>query len=57
MNDYQKLVGTGTEGDLVKQQHGVASEQGFGNVSKALYPKTMSYDEGFDQLESDRGDR
>ena len=57
MNDYQKLVGTGTEGDFVKQQQGVASEQGFGNVSKAWYPKTKSYDEGLEQLESDRGNR
>jgi|TARA_R110002020_G_scaffold394221_1_gene604299 hypothetical protein len=57
MNDYQKLVGTGTEGDFVKQQQGVASEHGFNNVSKDWYPKTMSYDEGFEQLESDRGNK
>ena len=57
MNDYQKLVGEGTEGDFVAKTQGVASDKGFGNVSKAWYPKTKSYDEGFDQLESERGDR
>ena len=55
--DYQKLVGTGTEGDFVRETQGVADDKGFGNVSKAWYPKTKSYDEGFDQLESERGHR
>ena len=55
--DYQKLVGTGTDGDFVRETQGVASDKGFGNVSKAWYPKTKSYDEGFDQLESERGHR
>ena len=57
MSDYQKLVGEGTSGDFVAQTQGVASDKGFGNISKAWYPKTKSYDEGFDQLESERGDR
>jgi hypothetical protein len=55
--DYQKLVGVGTEGDFVRETQGVADDKGFGNVSKAWYPKTKSYDEGFDQLESERGHR
>ena len=55
--DYQKLVGTGTQGDFVRETQGVADDKGFGNVSKAWYPKTKSYDEGFDQLESERGHR
>jgi len=53
----EKLVGTGTEGDFVAQTQGVASDKGFGHVSKAWYPKTKSYDEGFEQLESERGGR
>ena len=44
MNDYQKLVGEGTSGDFVAKTQGVASDKGFGNVSKAWYPKTKSYD-------------
>ena len=54
---YEKLVGEGTSGDFVAQTQGVASDKGFGNVSKAWYPKTKSYDEGFDQLESERGNK
>ena len=54
---YEKLVGEGTAGDFVAKTQGVASDKGFGNISKAWYPKTKSYDEGFDQLESERGDR
>ena len=54
---YEKLVGEGTEGDFVAKTQGVASDKGFGHVSKAWYPKTKSYDEGFDQLESERGHR
>ena len=52
--DYQKLQGVGTSGDFVRETQGVADDKGFGNVSKAWYPKTKSYDEGFDQLESER---
>ena len=55
--DYQKLQGVGTGGDFVRETQGVADDKGFGNVSKAWYPKTKSYDEGFDQLESERGHR
>ena len=55
--DYQKLQGVGTSGDFVRETQGVADDKGFGNVSKAWYPKTKSYDEGFDQLESERGHR
>jgi len=55
--DYQKLQGVGTDGDFVRETQGVADDKGFGNVSKAWYPKTKSYDEGFDQLESERGHR
>ena len=55
--DYQKLQGVGTSGDFVRETQGVADDKGFANVSKAWYPKTKSYDEGFDQLESERGHR
>ena len=55
--DYQKLQGVGTDGDFVRETQGVADDKGFGNVSKAWYPKTKSYDEGFEQLEAGRGGR
>ena len=53
----EKLQGTGNQGQFVHENQDMASKQGFDNVSKLWYDKTMSYDEGFEQLESDRGHR
>jgi hypothetical protein len=49
----EKLQGTGTrDGDFVLQGQKVADEQGFRNVSKHWYDKTMSFDEGIEMLHS-----
>ena len=53
----EKLQGAGNQGQFVHENQDMASKQGFDNVSKLWYDKTMSYDEGFEQLESDRGHR
>ena len=53
----EKLQGVGNQGQFVHQNQEMASKQGFDNVSKLWYDKTMSYDEGFEQLESDLGHR
>jgi len=53
----EKLEGAGNQGQFVHENQDMASKQGFDNVSKLWYDKTMSYDEGFEQLESDRGHR
>jgi hypothetical protein len=51
--DYEKIVGKGTDGDFVKEQQGVATDKGFGHISKLWYPQTHDYDYGFEQLEKD----
>ena len=55
--EYQKIEGEGNQGQFVHDGQTMASKQGFNNVSKAWYDKTMSYDEGMDKLESDLGHR
>ena len=55
--EMEKLQGVGNQGQFVHQNQEMASKQGFDNVSKLWYDKTMSYDEGFEQLESDLGHR
>ena len=49
--------GANEEGQWVFDSQGVASDEGFGHVSKDWYPKTISYDEGMDQLEAEQGHR
>lgn len=51
------LVGSGTAGDFVKETQGVATEQGFNHVSKAWYPKTLSYAEGMEVLQAQHDER
>src|SRR5688500_17842516 len=48
--DANKLA----EGSFVFTSQGVASEQGFRNVSKLWYPQTMSFEQGLAQLEAGR---
>ena len=55
--EYRKIEGEGRQGDFVHQHQDMATKQGFGNVSKLWYDKTVSYDEGMEILESDRGHR
>ena len=42
----EKLQGAGNQGQFVHENQDMASKQGFDNVSKLWYDKTMSYDEG-----------
>jgi hypothetical protein len=39
------------EGSFVFTSQGTAAEQGFRNVSKLWYPKTLSYEQGLEQIE------
>ena len=55
--EYQPIEGKGNQGQFVHANQDMASKQGFGNVSKLWYDKTMSYDEGMELLEHDRGHR
>ena len=55
--EYQPIEGKGNDGQFVHDGQTMASKQGFGNVSKLWYDKTVSYDEGMEMLESDRGHR
>jgi len=55
--EYQKIEGEGNQGQFVHDGQTMASKQGFNNVSKLWYEKTMSYDEGMEMLESDLGHR
>lgn len=51
----KKLVGseaTKQAGSFVYTSQGTATEQGFSHVSKYWYPKTMSYEQGLEQLET-----
>ena len=50
--EYQKIEGEGNQGQFVHANQDMASKQGFGNVSKLWYDKTMSYDQGMEMLES-----
>lgn len=51
------LVGTGNSGDFVRQQQGTAKAEGFSAVSRLWYPKTLSFDDGFEAIERDRSQR
>ena len=55
--EYQPIEGEGRSGDFVHEGQDMATKKGFGNVSKLWYDKTISYDEGMELLESDRGHR
>jgi hypothetical protein len=53
----EKLTGDDTmksEGAWVFTDQGVASEQGFRNVSRYWYPQTLSYEDGLKKLEEGR---
>lgn len=54
MSELTKLVGTEatkSEGSFVLSGQELASKEGFRNVSKIWYKKTMSYEDGLQQLE------
>ena len=55
--EYQPIEGKGNDGQFVHDGQTMASKQGFGNVSKLWYDKTISYDEGMEMLETERGHR
>ena len=55
--EYQKIEGEGRMGDFVHKGQDMAAKQGFGNVSKLWYDKTISYSDGMEMLESERGHR
>ena len=55
--EYQPIEGKGNQGQFVHAGQTMASKQGFGNVSKLWYDKTISYDDGMELLEHDRGHR
>ena len=55
--EYQPIEGKGNQGQFVHAGQDMASKQGFGNVSKLWYDKTISYDDGMELLEHDRGHR
>ena len=55
--NYEPLRGKGTQGDFVLNSQAIATDEGFSHVSKTWYDKTLSYDEGMELLESERGQR
>ena len=55
--NYEPLRGQGTSGDFVLNSQTIATDEGFSHVSKTWYDKTLSYDEGMELLESERGQR
>ena len=55
--NYEPLKGQGTSGDFVLNSQTIATDEGFSHVSKTWYDKTLSYDEGMELLESERGQR
>lgn len=46
----EKLVGSGNQGNFVHQSQTMAKDDGFRNVSKLWYDKTLSYDRGCELL-------
>ena len=52
-----RIVGQGNQGQFVHDNQGMAAKEGFRNVSKSWWDKTISYDEGMEMLEDDRGHR
>ena len=55
--EYQPIKGQGNQGQFVHDGQDMAKKEGFGHVSKLWYDKTISYDEGMELLESERGQR
>jgi hypothetical protein len=55
--EYQPIKGQGNQGQFVHDNQDMAKKEGFGHVSKLWYDKTISYDEGMELLESERGQR
>ena len=51
------IKGTGTDGNFVLNSQDLATEEGFGHVSKTWYDKTQSYDECLDAMEKDVDNR
>ena len=49
-----KLVGEGRNGDFVHNSQVMASKDGFKNVSKLWFDKTLTYAQGLELLEKDR---
>ena len=54
---YSKIEGQGNQGQFVHDGQDMAKKEGFGHVSKLLYDKTMSYDDGMELLEQDVSSR
>lgn len=52
-----KLQGKGTQGDFVLQGQELATSEGFGNVSKIWYKKTLSYDQGLEAVAAQKRER
>ena len=55
--NYEPIKGQGNQGQFVHDGQDMAKKEGFGHVSKLWYDKTISYDEGMELLESERGQR
>jgi hypothetical protein len=53
-DEYKKIENSKTEGDFVLQGQTLAKKEGFSNVSKIWYDKTMSYDKLRDELELEK---
>ena len=56
-NFYSKIEGQGNQGQFVHEGQDMAKKEGFGNVSKLWYDKTISYDDGMELLEQDVSSR
>lgn len=56
METLKKIENTQTAGQFVLDGQPLADKEGFKNVSKIWYSKTMSYDEGLEQLTKDRAE-
>jgi|GEM_PF-1306166 len=57
MDNYERIIGAGNQGDFVLENQQTADREGFSHVSKSWYDKTISYDEGMEALESEVGHR
>ena len=51
------LKGSGNEGDFVLNNQELATDDGFRNVSKLWYDKTMSYEQGLAHLDEEVDER
>jgi hypothetical protein len=54
---YTQLVGSGNSGDFVHTSQGVASKEGFSNVSQFWYPTTISFEDCMEKIENERKNR